>query len=610
MKTPAIRYLLRSATPVFIGMCILSSCSDGGSSDAISAGASAKLAASAGSPYGGKAWPLPGTIQAEDFDTGGQDVGYFNSANANQGGQYRKTEGIGIEATSDTGAGYDVGWTTAGEWLNYTVNVAAAGSYAAQIRVASQGQGGTFHFNVDGVSATPQLTIPNTQGWQNWQTVSTNITLSAGQHVIQLHLDSVVNGGLVGNFNWFSIGIATPVVDASTIDGRHMFGYQGWFACNGDGSPLSAAGNGWRHWAPSATPNPQNVSVDMWPDMRDVPAGERCNTAFVMPDGSPATLYSAWNRSTVNRHFEWMKAYGLDGVFLQEFVGELEPGSANRRFRDGVTANVRAGAEANGRVWAVMYDISGEKSENIIPRIKDHWAALAADGSLASSRYLHQGGRPVISIWGMGFTGHNATPAQANELIDWFTKNAPDNQRAFVIGGVPSRWRTMGDDSLQDPAWADVYRRFDVISPWTVGRYGDEAGAQAWRRDVIAPDLAEAKRVGRRYMPVMFPGGRNLPRKGGRFWWTQFYEFKSAGNNIFYTAMFDEVDEGTAMYKVAPNKSLIPTEPPASANRPPFITLDADGESLSSDFYLRLAREANRVLSGDRTLEPTRPISQ
>lgn len=76
-------------------------------------------------------------------------------------------------------------------------------------------------------------------------------------------------------------------------------------------------------------------------------------------------------------------------------------------------------------------------------------------------------------------------------------------------------------------------------------------------------------------------------------------------NGRAWAVMYD-----TAMYKVAPDKSLIPTKPPASTNRPPFITLDADGESLPSDFYLRLAREANRVLSGARTLEPTRPISQ
>jgi len=161
-------------------------------------------------PYGGTPAPVPGTIQVENFDTGGLNVGYFTSDNTNHGGQYRTGEGVSIEATTDSGGGYDVGWATAGEWLNYTVNVTAAGTYTVQVRVANNGQGGTFHFNVDRSSATGELTVPNTGGWQNWQTLSTSITLSAGSHIIQLAMDSIGSAGTVGNFNWFSIGSGTP----------------------------------------------------------------------------------------------------------------------------------------------------------------------------------------------------------------------------------------------------------------------------------------------------------------------------------------------------------------------------------------------------------------
>ncbi len=401
-----------------------------------------------------------------------------------------------------------------------------------------------------------------------------------------------------------ALGPAT--VDATTFDDKLLFGYQGWFACDGDGSPIDQAGNGWRHWAPSATPTTQNVSVDMLPDVRALGANERCSTAMTLPDGSKAAVYSAWNRTTVTRHFSWMKDHGLDGVLLQEFVVELGPGTPDRAFRDGVTANVRAGAEQYGRTWAVEYDISGAQAGDIIPRIEDHWAALAANGSLSSGRYLHQGGLPVVEIWGLGFNDRPGTPAQANELIDWFTKNAPPNQRAFVIGGIPSRWRTQGDDCQQDPAWPAVWRRFDVLNPWLVGRYTNQTGAQQWRQNVMAPDIAEANRVGKRYLPVVWPGGRGMPRAGGRFWWTQFYEFKSAGPKTFFGAMFDEVDEATAMYEVAPDKSFIPPQVPT---RGAFITLDADGETLPSDWYLRLAGEAGRVIRGEAPLGPDRPIS-
>ena len=156
-------------------------------------------------PFGGTPWPIPGTIQVENYDVGGQGVGYSDSDPTNNGGQYR-TDGVDIENSTDLGGGYDVGWTNAGEWLNYTVNVTAAGSYVAQVRVASNGPGGTFHFNVDGASATSEITIPDTGGWQVWDTLTTPITLTAGKHVIQLAEDTTGSTGNVGNLNWFTIG--------------------------------------------------------------------------------------------------------------------------------------------------------------------------------------------------------------------------------------------------------------------------------------------------------------------------------------------------------------------------------------------------------------------
>ncbi len=407
-------------------------------------------------------------------------------------------------------------------------------------------------------------------------------------------------------------GPPPAVVDSTSIDGKLLFGYQGWFAAEGDGSPLDAAGDGWRHWSPGVTPAPANVSFECWPDTRELAAPELFATSMMLADGRPAGLFSAWTPATVDRHFAWMETHGLDGVLLQEFVSELDPGTPPRAFRDGVLANVRAGAEAHGRVWAVMYDISGAPAATTVARIREHWAGLASSGVLASDRYLHQDGLPVVGIWGYGFSDRVGSPGDANALLDWLQRDAPDGERAFVIGGVPSYWRTLTADSASDPAWAAVYRRYDVINPWMVGRFGDDAGARAFRRDVIDGDVVEAARVGRRYMPVVFPGFswsnlmrgmpiNQIPRRGGRFWWTQFYEEHTAGASLFFGAMFDEVDEGTAMFEVAETAADVPT-----TGR--FLTLDADGESLPSDFYMSLAGEASRVLRGERVATPDRPI--
>ena len=106
-------------------------------------------------------------------------------------------------ATSDSGGGYDLGWVFAGEWLNYTVNVAAAGTYDLEFRVASAGAGGTFHLEVNGVNKTGPLTVPNTGGWQTWTTIrKTAVSLSAGQQVWRLVMDTNGASTAVGNFNY------------------------------------------------------------------------------------------------------------------------------------------------------------------------------------------------------------------------------------------------------------------------------------------------------------------------------------------------------------------------------------------------------------------------
>jgi cytochrome c len=148
--------------------------------------------------------PIPGIIQAEDFDGGGEGVGYHDTDASNNGGQYRTT-GVDVETAGDSPAGYNVGWTSAGEWLNYSVNVAADGLYTLQARVASSGNGGVFHIEFDGVNKTGPMTNSDSGGWQTWRTLTkSNINLSAGTHVMRLVMDSNGANGTIGNFNYFT----------------------------------------------------------------------------------------------------------------------------------------------------------------------------------------------------------------------------------------------------------------------------------------------------------------------------------------------------------------------------------------------------------------------
>jgi hypothetical protein len=138
-------------------------------------------------PYSGTAIALPGLVQASQFDNGGEGVAYHDAATSNAGGAFRST-GVDIESSSE--GGYDVGWISAGEWLKYTVKVAAAGSYTVQLRVASPG-GATMHvgFGTPSSVSTP-VAVPATGGWQTWTTVSVTATLAAGTQIMTLSFDT------------------------------------------------------------------------------------------------------------------------------------------------------------------------------------------------------------------------------------------------------------------------------------------------------------------------------------------------------------------------------------------------------------------------------------
>ncbi|MDD5688632.1 MAG: carbohydrate-binding protein [Elusimicrobia bacterium] len=144
-------------------------------------------------------------IEAEDFDKGGEGVGYHETDAINSGKQYRTTEGVDIQVCNDIGGGFNVGWVRVGEWLKYTINIETAGKYTIEVRVSCDGQGGKFHIEFDDVDKTGPMTVPDTGGWATWQTVTkTGVSLDAGKHVMKLSMDAI-GAKFIGNFNYINL---------------------------------------------------------------------------------------------------------------------------------------------------------------------------------------------------------------------------------------------------------------------------------------------------------------------------------------------------------------------------------------------------------------------
>ncbi|NNE44528.1 MAG: carbohydrate-binding protein, partial [Gemmatimonadetes bacterium] len=151
-------------------------------------------------PYPGTPFLFPALIQAEDYDLGGEGVAYHDIDSGNNGNQYRTAEGVDIEACTDIGGGYNIGWLNPGEWIEYTVDVPVPGTYGLQARVASQSTGGSFHLEFDGTDQTGSVAVPVTAGWQTWVTVTMNATLNAGVQTLRFVPET---GGF--NVNHFTV---------------------------------------------------------------------------------------------------------------------------------------------------------------------------------------------------------------------------------------------------------------------------------------------------------------------------------------------------------------------------------------------------------------------
>jgi hypothetical protein len=388
-------------------------------------------------------------------------------------------------------------------------------------------------------------------------------------------------------------GKAHPGIDRSTLVGKVMCGYQGWFCCPGDGSGL-----GWKHYGRHRQFEPGSCTIDLWPDVSELSESEKFATPFRHADGRTAYVYSAHTRATVLRHFRWMREYGIDGVFVQRFAVSTVDG-ADLNHCNTVLSHCREGANAEGRAYAVMYDLSGLGAGKI-EQVVDDWKLLVDRMRIGrdarDAACLHHRGKPVVAVWGVGFNdGRKYTLDDCQRLIDFLA-----NDRTYggfcVMLGLPTGWRTLDRDAVSDPQLHAIVAAAEVVSPWTVGRYGmKEVARQAERH--WQPDLAWCRAHGKDYLPVVFPGfswhnmkpespSDQIPRLQGNFLWRQYVELKQAGATMVYQAMFDEMDEATAIFKCT-------NDPPTGASK--FVTY----EGLPSDHYLWLTGIAGRMLRGE-----------
>jgi hypothetical protein len=385
-----------------------------------------------------------------------------------------------------------------------------------------------------------------------------------------------------------------------------MAGYQGWFGAEGD-----VSGRGWYHYQNRSCGGflPGCSAIDFWPDMSEYT--KKYTSPFTFANGNTAYLFSPADEETVDLHFKWMKDYGIDGVFMQRFVGEIkESNPKGKAHFNKVLENALKAANKYQRAICIMYDLSGCSSADVAYLEKD-WNELQTLFGLFDNKrnptYVRHNGKPLVSIWGVGFNDNrNYTVADVDNLVD---KIKGPSKKVSVMLGVPYWWRTLERDTENSPLLHTLIKKSDIIMPWAVGRYNSESYSRV-AGEVLAGDVQWSKANNIDYVPLAFPGFswgnlkndtnmyNSIPRGKGEFLWKQMAGARLSGAQSLYVAMFDEIDEGTAIFKCAREGEL-----PLHGDKK-FVGIESD---LRSDHYLWLTGEATKWFHGNTGYSTTKP---
>lgn len=389
----------------------------------------------------------------------------------------------------------------------------------------------------------------------------------------------------------------------TSYKGLVMAGYQGWFTAENDG-----AGRGWHHYEKSGKFEPGMSTIDFWPDVSEYT--KTYKTAFKYADGSDAFVYSPYDAESVDLHFKWMKEYGLDGVFMQRFVSEIKSEKGKRHFNK-VLENALKAASKYQRAICVMYDLSGCSPGDMQILIND-WNELqeifSLFDNLKNPTYLRHNKKPLLVIWGVGFSdGRKYSIADVQSMVN--TLKGPEKKVSIMLG-VPYYWRTLQKDTENNSLLHTVIKSVDIIMPWAVGRYNSGSYANT-ASATLAGDINWCKTNDVHYVPLVFPGFswgnlkndyklyNQIPRNKGEFFWQQVAGAKMAGAESLYLAMFDEIDEGTALFKCL-NEDNLPLNDTGK-----FVGIEPE---LDTDYYLWLAGKATDWIHGGNSYDINKPV--
>jgi hypothetical protein len=483
-----------------------------------------------------------------------------------------------IPASLQAGAGqpvyaavqyYDSGYAKIGYQYDNAASAFSSAEVTAHSSVTNSGTWQTSYFQM----LAPSLTKAEGGGLADFRISSGGATISIASVTLSKQAFPDPTFQMALTKPWL-----TPVMggaDSSTLAGKAMAGYQGWFRCPNDLNDI-----GWSHWDDNnATPFTMQELytspgvTSQWPNVSYYPASSQIGTdcpadQVVTASGKQGYVFSSANPDVVQQHFAWMQQYNVDGIFLQRFLGANQtPGAAP----EWVLANIRKSAASTGRIWAIEYDVTGLTDANIVSTIESDWRWLHDSCHiLQDTNYAHNAGKPVVFIWGLSLRPDIST-ASAQTLINFF-KSDPTYGGNYVIGGIGNNWPSLLS------TWQSTYQMFNGLLVWQPqNNANDHSTFASWGVDWYPHIWADHTTPGTGY-------------------WSNLYNASAAGADRLFIGMFDEYNEGTAI-------SPMSDDPPVSS--PPFET----NQGKSPFWWLQLTSEGKAMMLKQTPLTPTMPSS-
>ncbi len=407
-------------------------------------------------------------------------------------------------------------------------------------------------------------------------------------------------------------------LDRTSLNGKILFNYKGIFGS-------SKETGAWRNYFHDL--EGKRPKFDYWPAVDDMELEGLIETDFMSPSGKKGMLYEALNPKVVDQHFNWMAQYQLDGIMLERNIGGAEFVDI-KEDRNQLLEAVSQSAQKHGRVFNLKYDFSKDPSYGLVVEVLNDWVQLIDEGLLENTSYLWHKGHPVVALHGIGFEsekGKMPAPDIFLNLIQTLKFDLAPKYRATVVGFVPSNWnwQELSDDAEMGEKWRKVFSQLDVISPWSVGEYASSFDFDIHLDLFLKPDQSfikrrnEAEGMVQGYMPVLWPGLSNgnknltranypnghdlVSRENGSFFWYQAKQIELLNAEMLFVNSFDDLNEGTAIYKLVADGSELPMlEPTEREEGYKWLAFEMDGWKEPSDWYLQLSQRFGQILRNEK----------